>query len=124
MRSVRTPKWKYISNLHPEYVYTTHIDQYVRNIDDSGRYFPSWRRSTDPAAQQIVNSYYRRPAEELYDLEADPAERNNLAADSRYKTVLQSLRRKLKVWRTKQGDTRPVEGTPHLQEGPIDGKVD
>jgi arylsulfatase A-like enzyme len=124
MRSVRTPKWKYISNLHPEYVYTTHIDQYVRNIDDSGRYFPSWRRSTDPAAQQIVNSYYRRPAEELYDLEADPAERNNLAADSRYKTVLQSLRRKLKVWRTKQGDTRPVEGTPHFQEGPIDGKVD
>ncbi|APW74011.1 hypothetical protein BWD40_15430 [Sphingopyxis granuli] len=121
---MRTPKWKYISNLHPEYVCTTHIDQYVRNIDDSGRYFPSWRRSTDPAAQQIVNSYYRRPAEELYDLEADPAERNNLAADSRYKTVLRSLRQKLKVWRTKQGDTRPVEGTPHFQEGPIDGKVD
>lgn len=124
MRSVRTPKWKYISNLHPEYVYTTHIDQYVRNIDDSGRYFPSWRRSTDPEAQQIVNSYYRRPAEELYDLEADPAERNNLAADSRYKTVLRSLRQKLKVWRTKQGDTRPVEGTPHFDVGPIDGKVD
>src|SRR5689334_24172726 len=28
MRSVRTDRWKYIHNLHPEYVYTTHIDQW------------------------------------------------------------------------------------------------
>lgn len=125
MRSVRTDRWKYISNLHPEYVYTTHIDQWVKRVD-SGKYFPSWREAAqkDPAAKAIVDSYYRRPAEELYDLQADPNEMHNLAGDPRHADVLKSLRSKLAAWRADQQDDHPVEGKPHYQEGALYGERD
>jgi len=125
MRSVRTDRWKYISNLHPEYVYTTHIDQWVKRVD-SGKYFPSWREAAqkDPQAKAIVDRYYRRPKEELYDLQADPNEEHNLAGDPRYADVLKSLRSKLTAWRAEQRDDHPVEGKPHFEEGPIYGLRD
>ncbi|RDE06043.1 sulfatase [Sphingomonas aracearum] len=124
MRSVRTGRWKYIHNLHPEYTYTTHIDQWVKRVD-SGKYFPSWREAakTDPAARATVQAYYHRPGEELYDLAADPDEKRNLAADPRYAGVLKSLRARLAAWRKQQGDTHPVEGVPHLREGPLTGEA-
>lgn len=125
MRSVRTDQWKYINNLHPEYVYTTHIDQWVKKVD-SGKYFPSWRKAAanDPAAKAIIDHYYRRPVEELYDLKADPNEEHNLADDKQHAGVLKSLRVKLAAWRVAQKDDHPVEGTPHFAEGAIDGLPD
>jgi uncharacterized sulfatase len=117
MRSVRTDRWKYIRNQHPEWVYTTHIDQFVDRVD-SGTYFPSWReaRKTDPAARHIVDSYYRRPAEELYDLAADPDETRNLAKDPRYAATLGQLRARLDAWQREQGDTMRLDAPPHLTE--------
>jgi len=121
MRSVRTGRWKYIVNLHPEHVYTTHIDLNPRK--DAGGYFPAWRSAaqTDKKARKIVDQYYRRPGEELYDLTNDPDEERNLAAEPRYRTVLERLRMQLAGWRAAQNDDRPVKGTPHLTEGPLDG---
>ena len=121
MRSVRTERWKYIANLHPEYVFTTHVD--LAPAKGDGGYFPAWRRAaqTDPKARRIVEQYYRRPAEELYDLEADPDETRNLAADPKYRAVVQELRLKLAGWRGAQNDDRPVKHPPHLKKGPIDG---
>jgi N-sulfoglucosamine sulfohydrolase len=91
---------------------------------DSGKYFPSWREAAkgDPAAKAIVDAYYRRPKEELYDLSDDPDEKQNLAADPRHAGVLKSLRAKLAAWRGAQGDDHPVEGTPHFEEGPLYGE--
>lgn len=125
MRSVRTDRWKYIENLHPEYTYTTHIDLKVRRTD-SGAYFPSWREvaERDPAAKAIVDSYYMRPAEELYDLAADPNEQVNLAGDPRYAKPLAELRGKLARWRKAQGDSGAVNVAPRLERGPIDGEDD
>lgn len=122
MRSVRTDRWKYIVNLHPEYTYTTHIDQWTKRLD-SGAYFPSWRTlaQTDPEAARIVDAYYKRPPEELYDLAADPDERRNLSGNRRYETVLQQMRAKLAGWRRQQGDDRPVAGKPHFERGPLNG---
>lgn len=119
MRSVRTDRWKYIANLHPDYVYTTHLDGAAKGNDG---YFSAWRRAaqSDPAARRIVDSYYERPAEELYDLHNDPEETRNLAANSRYRTVLSQLRLKLAGWRTAQNDDRPHKGAPHLTRGPLE----
>jgi N-sulfoglucosamine sulfohydrolase len=113
-RAVRTNRWKYISNLHPEWLHTTHIDQ--SRETGEGAYFVTWqkRAETDPAAKRIVDAYYSRPAEELYDVKADPAETQNLAGDPRYTSVMNDLRTRLNHWRGIQGDTRPVKGTPHL----------
>lgn len=121
MRSVRTERWKYIANLHPEWVFTTHVD--LKPAKGDGGYFPAWRRAaqTNPKAKQLVDRYYRRPAEELYDLDGDPEETRNLATDPQYAPVLQELRLKLAGWRTAQNDDRPIKHPPHLNEGPIEG---
>ncbi|HTG37862.1 sulfatase/phosphatase domain-containing protein, partial [Sphingomonas sp.] len=113
-RAVRTDRWKYIRNLHPQWLHTTHIDQ--SRETGEGAYFPTWQRraQTDPAAKRIVDAYYSRPAEELYDVVTDPAETRNLADDPRYASVVKDLRARVEGWRREQGDTRPVTRTPHL----------
>lgn len=115
MRSIRTERWKYIRNLRPDWVYTTHIDQFVDRVD-SGTYFPSWLASADQDARsrQIVDAYYNRPAEELYDLSADPHETRNLANDPGQKAVIKRLRAQLDAWQVQQGDTIRLNAPPHL----------
>ena len=117
-RAVRTGRWKYIRNLHPEWLHTTHIDQ--SRETGEGAYFRTWQQqaASDPAAKRIVDAYYRRPAEELYDVVADPDETRNLAGDPRHASVLADLRARLDRWRSAQGDTRPVKGIPHLDRTP------
>ncbi|RYX86432.1 arylsulfatase A family protein [bacterium] len=114
MRSVRTDKWKYILNLHPEFSYTTHIDRGAKNEPEN--YWNSWEAATATStrASTIVDRYHQRPAEELYDLAADPDELNNLAAQPAYAQTKNGLRRELEEWMTAQGDKRTVFGTPRL----------
>ncbi|MFV3078011.1 sulfatase-like hydrolase/transferase [Niveispirillum fermenti] len=121
-RSIRTARWKYIHNLNPDHFHTTHIDQPLKPGDDA--YFPTWRRAADgdAEARRIVDAYYRRPAEELYDLQADPDETRNLADDPRHAATLKDLRRRLDRWRAGQGDNRPVKGKPHLDAAPTGGR--
>ncbi len=114
MRSVRTDKWKYILNLHPEFAYTSHID--IEASKDPDHYGNSWRAAaaTNPRAAQIVQRYRQRPAEELYDLAADPDEQNNLADQPAYDKIKRGLRQELEVWMKAQNDQRKVYNTPHL----------
>ena len=121
MRSIRTGKWKYIANLAPDAVFTTHVD--LAPAKGDGGYFPAWRRAaqTDPAAKRIVDQYYRRPVEELYDLEKDPDEQNNLAAAPKLRAVKEELQQKLAGWREAQHDDIPLKQPLHRAEGPIDG---
>ena len=125
MRSIRTDRWKYIQNLHPDWTYTTHIDLKVMRTD-SGAYFPSWREAADkdPAAKAIVDSYYKRPAEELYDLKTDPDEKVNLAGDPRYAKQLADLRGRLAAWRKAQGDSGSVTVKPRFERGAMSGEGD
>jgi uncharacterized sulfatase len=104
MRSIRTDRFKYILNLKPETRYTTHIS------DAGGRdgkdYWSSWERlaETDPSAASFIFRYRQRPAEELYDVQADPYELKNLAEDPQHARTLAELREKLKAWRLQQGE--------------------
>ncbi|MDQ3440534.1 MAG: heparan N-sulfatase, partial [Planctomycetota bacterium] len=45
-----------------------------------------------------------RPAEELYDVEADPHAVRNLAADPNYTTTLTKMRAAVDAWRIETGD--------------------
>jgi N-sulfoglucosamine sulfohydrolase len=113
MRSLREGRWKYIWNLHPEFQYTTHIDR--AQAEDEVGYFRSWERAAaagDARATALVERYRRRPADELYDLDADPHEQRNLAADPAHVDRVRSMRRSLEAWMAEQGDRRTVFGTP------------
>lgn len=105
LRAVRTRDWKYIRNLDPAAEHHTHVD--LGKAGSDGRdYWDSWvaKAKTDPAAQAIVRRYHTRPAEELYDLAADPWELNNLAADPAHAAKLKELRADLDAWMKDQGD--------------------
>ena len=118
MRSVRTSQWKYILNLHPEYKFTTHIDRVLRENKPGywGEYWSSWlaAATTNTVAASTVERYHQRAAEELYDLQADPFEQQNLATDPRFAGKLKELRRDLEDWMRNQGDKKTVFGKPLL----------
>lgn len=118
MRSLRTAEWKYIVNLHPEFAFTTHID--LRGDLGQRAYFSTWEAAAknDPAAAAIVKRYHARPAEELYDLSADPHEQHNLAADPRHAERLKKMRAELDGWMREQGDRRQVFHEPRLLRDP------
>jgi len=91
MRVVRTRKYKYILNLAHGLDYPFASDLYAS---------PTWqgvlKRGDKKMGVRDVDAYIHRPREELYDLERDPDEINNIAGDGRYAAALDELRGKLK----------------------------
>lgn len=118
MRSVRTDRFKYIRNLHPEFAYTTHIDLGIDR--DGASYFSSWEKaaSKNLDAAAIIKRYHTRPAEELYDLQADPHEQHNLAADPAHADTLAKLRAQVTAWMTASNDEGKVYAEPRLLSDP------
>ena len=112
IRAVRTRDWKYIRNLHPEFQYHTHMSR------STGPHRPlfwdSWLAAAKStrAAAVVVSRYIEHPAEELYDLAADPFELRNLAADPTQSARLAAMRTDLDAWMKQQGDTQTVFGQP------------
>jgi uncharacterized sulfatase len=51
-----------------------------------------------------VDWLFRRPGAELYDLQADPFEMNNLADDPQYASIRSGLQSMLDAWMAQQGD--------------------
>jgi uncharacterized sulfatase len=106
IRAVRNRNWKYIRNLDPAAAHTTHIDQGLNPDADGRNYWETWvdKAKGDAAAARVVRRYRTRPAEELYDLKADPWELHNLAADPARAAILANLRVDLDRWMKEQGD--------------------
>lgn len=104
LRAVRTRDWKYVRNLDPAAGHRTHVDKAAGG--DGRDYWDSWveKAKTDPAAAAVVRRYHTRPAEELYDLTADPWELRNVAADLAHAKRLEALRADLDGWMKAQGD--------------------
>ncbi|MCU0872439.1 MAG: sulfatase [Pirellulaceae bacterium] len=99
IRSVRDERYRYIRNLTPEATF--------QNAATRDSTFETWERMAaggNEQARRLVNDYQHRPAEELYDCEADPWNRSNLAADPRFAGQLAALRAKLDTWMQQQGD--------------------
>jgi arylsulfatase A-like enzyme len=115
-RTVRTPTHRYILNLSPETIFTTHIT----GCKSGPHYLPHWnswveRAKTDLGAKAIVDRYQHRPQEELYDLRKDPWEMKNLAGDLAHAELLDSLRKRLAEWGKAQGDTAADAPPLHAQ---------
>jgi hypothetical protein len=114
MRAVRSDDgWKYIHNLHPEFLYTSHIT-------GQREYWFSWvgKARTDKNAAQRVRAYQYRPPAELYDLNNDPWELNNLVANPAHAARIAKLSGQLDEWMRQTGDTKSVFGPPTYPPAP------
>jgi uncharacterized sulfatase len=99
MRAVRDTRYKLIRNLAPELTYT------IGGIH-KGQPIESWQADAknDPALAARVAHLFKRPGEELYDLQADPYEFKNLAADPALAEIKARLQAQLDTWIIQQGD--------------------
>ncbi|WP_139959690.1 sulfatase family protein [Flavicella sediminum] len=123
IRSVRVGKWKYIRNLHPEFAYTTHTDTWATEVpmtklhaNHAGRHWNSYLAAAkrDPAAVAFLIDYHTNPAEELYNIEKDPLEQNNLADDPKCAKKLSTLREKVTQHMKEVKDDESLSGPPKL----------
>ncbi|KLU06907.1 Choline-sulfatase [Rhodopirellula islandica] len=123
IRSVRVGKWKYIRNLHPEFAYTTHTDVWAKESPrdpkhwaHAGHHWQSYIEAakTDPKAAAFLHDYHSSPAEELYQIEQDPYEQNNLAGSPDHAAKLVELRAMVSKRMEEVGDDGSLSGPPQL----------
>ena len=97
VRCIRTDRFKYIRNFHPSRPYSQHSGykklQYP-GLTVANVMHLRGELSGPPAIFWIK----QRPMEELYDLEADPDEVNNIAGDAAHAATLDRLRQQLNRW--------------------------
>jgi N-sulfoglucosamine sulfohydrolase len=109
VRAVRTERFKYIRNDYADLAGTPSADagrsptmEAIRRLRTSGGLTPL-------QARLFVQP---RPAEELYDVIADPQEVTSLASDPRHAAALTDLRARLAAWGRETGDVLPACRTP------------
>jgi len=105
-RGVRDSRYKYILNLRPENTWTTHFTK-VPDIPESHKQvWDTWveKAKTDPQVDKLLDIIEHHPAEELYDLQKDPYELNNIADKPEAGPILKKMRRQLKNWMLSQND--------------------
>ncbi|HYT93660.1 MAG TPA: hypothetical protein VEL76_33385 [Gemmataceae bacterium] len=99
MRSIITPRYKYILNLAPEREYP-----FASDLWGSASWQGIRKRGDKMMGQRSVAAFLHRPKEELYDLKADPNELRNLAGDAAHTEALTDLRRRLRTWQRETND--------------------
>ncbi len=106
MRSIRSDRYKFISNAYTELPHGTPADI------TAGK---SWKRLREAYDQgtltpiQAMLFTVPRPAEELYDLHTDPDESRNLIDDAQYREVAAALRGQLRKWEGQTHDFPPEQ---------------
>jgi arylsulfatase A-like enzyme len=106
IRSVRTDRYLYIRNFHPQrphlqpnaYKDGKSIVQTLRALHVAG--------ALDPLAESLLFAP-TRPAEELYEWTSDRWQVRNLASDPAHQETLQRLRTRLDHWIERTGDRGP-----------------
>lgn len=108
-RAVRSKKYLYIRNAFPELSLSPPADA-VRSI--TYRKMIELHKQDKLSPEQAVCFQTPSPAEELYDVEKDPHEMNNVAADPKYKNVLVTMQNALDKWIVFTEDKNPENPTP------------
>ncbi|HYH57048.1 MAG TPA: sulfatase-like hydrolase/transferase, partial [Anseongella sp.] len=116
-RMVRYGNWVYIRNAYPE----------RRNLaGESTRIFPAGRELWDAHDKQLTRPEQEdvflapRPAEELYNVGADPYQFRNLAQEKENREILHYLSGVLDRWIRETGDSTPRRPSPDRED--INGK--
>jgi N-sulfoglucosamine sulfohydrolase len=113
-RALRTAGYLYIRNYRPDRWPAGDPTLHFAvgpfgDIDDGPTKQLLLERRGDPSGANFFRlSMAKRPAEELYDLEKDPAQLTNVAADPSYAPVRARLAKELAAWQRTTGDPRAV----------------
>ena len=108
-RMVRWQDYVYIRNAHPELPQVCTLEDQCPAKEL--RAFHAAGKTTAAQADPII---FPRAAEELYLLEADPFQLENLADNPDYLAILNQLRKTMDEWQDRTGDTTPslAKATP------------
>ncbi len=101
-RSVTDGRYMYVKNYHPEKPWYMPI-AYRENMDMMREML---QLRDEGALNEVQMRWFlpTKPEEELYDLENDPHEINNLAAEATFQPKVEELRAALAAWQEKFGD--------------------
>ncbi|MGC6443574.1 MAG: sulfatase-like hydrolase/transferase [Rubripirellula sp.] len=102
IRSVRGTKYRYIRNFEPLKPYY----QYM-NTPEKGATMLEIRKAENTEKLTETGKIFsaeRKPVEELYDVDSDPHEIHNLAADPKHQARLHEMRSALAQWQRDIGD--------------------
>ena len=112
IRTVTDGRYQYIRNFNPHFIYGQHVAYNFVTPSTA-----AWKRDYDAGKCNAAQSAFwkLKPAEEFYDLQADPDEVNNLAnsKDPKHKAKLAELRTALHGW------CRDIRDLGFLPEGEI-----
>jgi len=108
-RAVRDEKFKYIKYYEPEK--SMFLQVAYREQQPIMRELHRLRAAGELTPDQALWFRNTKPAEELFDVENDPNELTNLAADPKYKAKLEELRAKCQSWVTSFDDTGLIPET-------------
>jgi arylsulfatase len=109
-RMVRTGPWLYIRNAWPE---RQHLCQ------EANAEFPAGAELHEAHEKGLLNTHQKdvflqpRPAEELYHVESDPHQLDNLASEPAHAAAVGELRSLLDRWSEETGDSLPKVATPN-----------
>ena len=121
IRGVRDKRFKYIRNFHPELPYAQRI-QYMELMPTMGVWRQLNAEGKLSGAQKLFFAK-TKPGEELYDLDADPHEINNLADSSKHRRKLRELRAALDAWMDETKDLGAIPETELIKRGLVADKL-
>lgn len=119
-RSVMGKQYHYIRNFHPDRPYFQYLDyqEEMPTMKEWRRLYKEHMNALDPNYGKVLNPVQllfmqpQKPAEELYDVKADPHEIHNLVNDPQHLATLRQMRDVLAQW---QKATKDLGAVPELE---------
>jgi len=110
IRTVTNGRYHYIRNYNPHFIYGQFVQYNFVTPSTS-----AWKRDFDAGKLNESQSHFwnLKPAEELYDLQADPDEVNNLVGSAGHQAILKELQGALADW------CKEIRDVGFLPEGEI-----
>lgn len=95
LRTVMDQRYVYIRNYMPHRIYGQYID-YMFQTPTTKKWHDLYHEGKLNEAQS--HFWRKKPTEELYDLESDPDEVNNLASSTEHQLILEKMRKAHRDW--------------------------
>lgn len=129
-RAIRTKAYLYIKNYEPgrwpagDPPLYGDVDPYMLNYPGPAKFYMIANKD-NPAVKPLFElSFGKRPAEELFDVNKDPDQRHNLAADPAFAKVKEELAAQLHTYLVESKDPRSVGGKMVWDTAPYFSEID